>query len=76
MTIDTIKNQEYYTNIRPPVSVQNDIAGEMLKESTGQGQSSYQKQLLQFLASAQPQQQIQDTFQKQMDQKGSFEVLV
>lgn len=76
MTIDTIKNQEYYTHNAPPVSVQNDLAGEMLKESMGQGQSSYQKQLLQIIASAQPQQSIQDTFQKQMDQKGSFDILV
>ncbi len=76
MTIDTIKNQEYYSQNKAPVSVQNELAAEVFKESVGQGQTSYQKQILQILASAQPQQSVQDTFQKQMDQKGSFDIKI
>lgn len=74
MTIDSVKNQEPMQLEKPPVTVQNGIQKEMLKETT-EGATSMQKQMLQLLASAQPLAQIQQTAQSQI-QKGYLDIKV
>ncbi|MFP4527411.1 MAG: hypothetical protein ACLFQX_02600 [Candidatus Kapaibacterium sp.] len=75
MTIDSVQKQEPASSEKPPITVQNEIRKEMLRDAAGTGAGSTQRQLLQLLASAQPQQQIQQTAQSQIE-KGYLDVKV
>lgn len=65
MTINSIQQQETTAAEKPPVTVQNEIHKEAYKEAVGE-EINYQKNLIQMIASAQPQQQIQQTAQNQI----------
>lgn len=65
MTINSIQQQEATAAEKPPVTVQNEIQKDVLKEAVGE-EINYQKNLIQMIASAQPQQQIQQTAQNQI----------
>jgi hypothetical protein len=73
MTIDKVQEQNYQPAEKPPITVQNEIQKDIVKETTGA--ESPQKQLLQVLASQQPQEQIQQTAKDQLD-KGHLDVKV
>lgn len=74
MTVDNIKVQEPTIPEKAPVTVQNGIQKEMLKDTLS-GTSSTQNQMLQMLASAQPVQSIQATAQRQLE-KGYLDIKV
>jgi hypothetical protein len=76
MTIESIPNQPNYNAEKPPVSVQNELQKDVLKEASGQNTNSMQKQLLQMLASQQPQQSVQQTAQNQLKEYGRVDVKV
>ena len=72
MTIDALKNQEVNTPEKRAMSVQNEIQKEVLKNSVN---VDFQKQLLQMLATSQPQQHIKETVQNQLS-KGFLDIKV
>jgi predicted RNA binding protein with dsRBD fold (UPF0201 family) len=73
MTIDRVTEQDANATEKPQITVQNEIQKDVIKEAVGA--ESTQKQLLQVLASAQPQQQIQQTAKDQIE-KGYLDVKV
>jgi hypothetical protein len=73
MTIDKVTEQDVNTTEKTPITVQNEIQKDVIKEAMGA--ESTQKQLLQVLATAQPQQQIQQTAKDQID-KGYLDIKV
>lgn len=80
MTIDQLQNQrptmeQQTTQQQPPVSVQNEVQKEILKQTMGQGSNSQQRQLMQLISSAQPMFQIQQTAQNQIS-KGYLDIKI
>jgi hypothetical protein len=75
MTVDKVTTQEVSTAEKPPVTVQNEIQKDILKEAVATDQKSTQKQVLQVIASAQPQQQVQQTAKNQIE-KGYLDIKV
>ncbi|TAL66884.1 MAG: hypothetical protein EPN82_16635 [Bacteroidetes bacterium] len=73
MTIDKLTEQDVNVTEKPPITVQNEIQKDVIKEAIGA--ESTQKQLLQVLATAQPQQQIQQTAKDQIE-KGFLDIKV
>ena len=73
MTIDKVTEQDVNATEKPPITVQNEIQKDVIKEAMGA--ESTQKQVLQVLATAQPQQQIQQTAKDQIE-KGFLDVKV
>ncbi len=73
MTIDKVTEQDVNATEKPAITVQNEIQKDVIKEAMGA--ESTQKQLLQVLATAQPQQQIQQTAKDQIE-KGFLDVKV
>ena len=73
MTIDKVNSQEVNATEKPPLTVQNEIQKDIIKETISTEGSH--KQVLQIMASAQPQQQIQQTAKAQIE-KGSLDVKV
>ncbi|OGU16322.1 MAG: hypothetical protein A2X61_05260 [Ignavibacteria bacterium GWB2_35_12] len=73
MTIDKVTEQEVNATEKPQITVQNEIQKDVIKETMDA--ESTQKQLLQILASAQPQQQILQTAKDQIE-KGYLDVKV
>ena len=73
MTIDKVTEQDANVTEKPPITVQNEIEKDVIKEAIGA--ESTQKQLLQVLATAQPQQQIQQTAKDQLE-KGYLDIKV
>ena len=73
MTIDKVTEQDANVTEKPPITVQNEIQKDVIKEAIGA--ESTQKQLLQVLATAQPQQQIQQTAKDQLE-KGYLDIKV
>lgn len=75
MTIDKIDKQKTEAVEKPPISVQNELQKEVLKEASGTGANSNQKQVLQILASAQPTMSVQELAQNQI-KKGYVDIKV
>lgn len=73
MTVDKVEDQKATVPEKPPVTVQNEIQKEVLKQ-TMEGDNT-QQQLLQLLAMLQPQQHIQRTAQDQLE-KGYLDIKV
>jgi hypothetical protein len=73
MTIDPLRVQDTKSQELNPMPVQMEIQRDMLKQTMGAEDS--QKQLLQLLANAQPQQAIQKTAQEQIS-KGHLDITV
>lgn len=77
MTIDsgmTIKNT---TDVRPPMTVQNEVQKEIQKEmlKDSMGADGLQKQLLSLISQSQPQSSVQNTAQNQI-QRGYLDIKV
>ncbi len=77
MTIDsgiTLKNT---TDVRPPMTVQNEVQKEIQKEmlKDSMGGDGLQKQLLSLISSSQPQTSTQSTAQSQI-QRGYLDIKV
>jgi len=72
MTIDNIQTRQAVTPEKRALTVQNEIQKDVLKEAMN---GDMQKQLLQMLASAQPQAQIQQVAQNQLS-KGHLDIKV
>jgi hypothetical protein len=72
MTIEKVQDQEPKAPEKAPVSVQNEIKKEVLKQTI---EGDTQKELLQLLSAVQPQQQIQKTAQDQIE-KGYLDIKV
>jgi hypothetical protein len=75
MTVDNVQTQQTQAEEKPPVTVQNEIQKEVLKDAVGAGPESTQKQLLALLANTQPQESIQQTAQNQI-KKGYLDIRV
>ena len=75
MTVDSLTKQESKTPEKIPISVQHELNKEVQKEATGTGAVSSQKQLMQLITVAQPQQSVQQTAQKQL-QKGHVDIKI
>ncbi|MBI5324814.1 MAG: hypothetical protein HZB41_06010 [Ignavibacteriae bacterium] len=73
MTIDKVTEQDVNATEKPQITVQNEIQKDVIKEAVGA--ESTQKQVLQVLATAQPQQQIQQTAKDQLE-KGFLDIKV
>ncbi len=73
MTIDNIDQQKPTTGEEKPMTVQMEVQKEVLRQNLS-GDNT-QNQLLQLLASVQPQQQIQKTAQEQIE-KGYLDIKV
>jgi hypothetical protein len=76
MTVDNVQSQPFQTAVeKPPITVQNEIQKEVLKDTLGSDAGSTQKQLLAMLANTQPQDSIQKTAQNQI-KKGYLDIRV
>ncbi len=73
MTIDKVQEQNLQQVEKPPITVQNEIQQAIVKDTVSA--ESSQKQLLQVLASQQPQEQIHQTAKDQID-KGHLDIKV
>ena len=74
MTIQPLKEQDVKTPEKPPVTVQNELQKEILRQNLT-GAIDTQKQLLQLLASMQPMQHVQQTAQNQLS-KGYLDIKI
>lgn len=76
MTIDKVQDQQATIPEKEPISVQNEMKKDMLKETAQE--NNLPQQILQLLASAQPvqpNQQLQETAKSQI-QKGYLDIKV
>lgn len=77
MTIDSATSLRNTSDVKPPMTVQNEVQKqlqqEMLKDSMGT--DGFQKQLLSLISSSQPTASVQQTAQNQL-QKGYLDIKI